>query len=168
MFGKAEAGVMVQTPDLALQLLGGMSKLMMSAPGFWVRLFASSRASLRVHCDTKTRGSTSQVPLGGLMSNPSPVELTVKVLAWAGLAPSTRPINAVINKASTKRATVDAHFFSTRMTLRVAIPGMLVNLLALSSEMGRRAMTLPPFATLREQLTPLASRSASPKWVILF
>jgi hypothetical protein len=34
MFGKAEAGVMVQTPDLALQLLGGMLKFMVSSPGF--------------------------------------------------------------------------------------------------------------------------------------
>ena len=66
MFGKAEAGEMVQTPVFALQLPGGMLKLMVSSPGFWVRSLASAKASLRVHWDTKTRGSTSQMPLGGL------------------------------------------------------------------------------------------------------
>ena len=66
MFGKAEAGEIVHTSVFALQLLGGMLKFMVSAPGFWVMLLASSMASRRVHCDTKTRRSTSQMPLEGL------------------------------------------------------------------------------------------------------
>ena len=88
IFGRAEAGEMVQTPVLALQLgsVAAMLKWMVSSPGFWMRLLASCIAALNVHGFTLKRGSASQMPLKAT-SAASDVELTVMVFsafsAWA-------------------------------------------------------------------------------------
>src|SRR5215210_7264328 len=97
--GKAESGEMVQTRVLALQLgsVAGMLKLMVSAPGFWMRLLASWMAALKVHI-TLIFGLASQMPLRA-MSSASEVEATVKVLAWAGSAARSTPMEAATNRA---------------------------------------------------------------------
>jgi hypothetical protein len=105
--GSAEAGEMVQMRVVALQLgfvVVGMLKLMVSAPGLEMRLLASSMAALKVHTSL-IFGLASQMPLRAT-SAPSDVEVTVKVLAWAGLAPRSTPREAATNKARSHKAIV--------------------------------------------------------------
>src|SRR3989337_1826545 len=81
MGGRCELGEIVFTP------VSGMLKAMVSAPEYSL---ASWMAALSVH-GVRNVELVSQMPLPGSMSEKSCVELTVKVLAWAGLAASSRP-----------------------------------------------------------------------------
>ena len=101
----------------------GIAKLMVSAPA---EAFASSMAALKVHWSADVIWHN---PLPGVLSASSSMELTIKVLAWAGFAAST-PIKATITSARTKKAKVLA--LSTHIALRTAIPAMPLSLSLLS------------------------------------
>src|SRR5688572_19154325 len=92
-------------------------------------------AALKVHATTKTRGSASQLP-SRAMSAPSDVEVTVKVLAWAGLAPRSTPTDTETNTARTHKVRVLAH--PAHIAFSTAISGMLLtrSLLSLALRWG--------------------------------
>src|SRR5215210_1571471 len=89
MSGSTEAGLIVQTPVVALQLgsVPGIWKLIVSTPA---KALASWIAALKVQVTVAVR-SASQAPSPRFTSEASPVELTTKGPAeYAGFTPSSR------------------------------------------------------------------------------
>src|SRR5215210_1448529 len=124
ILGNGEAGMMVQTLVVASQLVSlllRMPKLMVSA---LVVVLASCIAALSVHSGSSPpslctmRTPVEHRPLPGRSSSLSFVELTLKVLAWAGLAVSSR--HAAMN-AATKKPNASALPFASRCSVFVAI-----------------------------------------------
>src|SRR5918999_2912513 len=102
--GRSGSGVMVQTLLVASQLVSllGMLKAMVSAPEVALACWMAARS---VHCSPAVPASESQILSVVFASPVSPVELTVKVAAWAGFVAST-PIEAATSRARSQKAKV--------------------------------------------------------------
>src|SRR5215213_2869701 len=105
--GNAEDGLILHTPLVALQPVSVLGLILNSMVSASAVVLASCMAALKVHWSPTVPVSTSHAAFVRSASAPSPVELTMKmVAAWAGLVVACEPNNTATENARTKKASV--------------------------------------------------------------